>query len=519
MDLVPEFHDWHLARKRHPAFYVPTRKFHHWHQIDMNTFIGRQQEQAEFRELLARKNSSLVTCHGRRRIGKSRFIQQCAKQASAFFEFSGLPPRPGLTRKEQLTAFSQQLAQQSKAPQLPLENWATAFQLLASLLPHTGTVVVLFDEISWMGIGETDFAGYLKNAWDHLFSRRDRTVVVLCGSVSSWIEENILNNTGFVGRCSWQFHLGPLELPECQQFWGRSAARISTTEKLRFLAVTGGVPRYLEELDPRKTAEQNIARLCFHPSGMLFREFDSIFGDIFHRRAASYREIVRTLVDGAKGVDEISRKIGRGRGGSLSQALVDLVSAGFLAKDVSPKLSEGLTPSKISPSRQLRYRLSDNYLRFYLKYVEPHRDQIIKGRFKSTALEQLDQWDQIMGLQFENLAMENLSAIFELLRIPRHTVLYAGPYRQSQTLRQQGCQIDLLIQTRRSVYLCEIKLKRQITTSVIQDVDRKIAALKLPKNQSIRTVLIYDGQLAPSIEEDQAFDFLIPASEFFVIRG
>jgi AAA+ ATPase superfamily predicted ATPase len=35
----------------------------------MNTFIGREREQADFRELLAKKNSSLVTCHGRRRIG------------------------------------------------------------------------------------------------------------------------------------------------------------------------------------------------------------------------------------------------------------------------------------------------------------------------------------------------------------------------------------------------------------------------------------------------------------------
>jgi AAA+ ATPase superfamily predicted ATPase len=483
----------------------------------MSIFIGREREQAEFRELLAKKNSSLVTCHGRRRIGKSRFIQQCAKQANAFFEFSGLPPRPGLTKKEQLAAFSEQLAQQSKAPQLPLDNWATAFQLLASQLPPKGTVVVLFDEISWMGIGEPDFAGYLKNAWDALFSRRERTVVVVCGSVSSWIEENILNNTGFVGRCSWQFHLGHLDLPECQQFWGRSATRISTTEKLRFLAVSGGVPRYLEELDPKKTAEQNIARLCFHPSGMLFNEFDSIFSDIFHRRATSYREIVRTLVDGAKGVDEISQQIGRQRGGSLSQSLLELVSAGFLTKDVSPKLSGGLAKSQSSPSRQLRYRLSDNYLRFYLKYVEPHRDQIIKGRFKSTSLEQLDQWDTIMGLQFENLVMENLGVIFKQLRIPLHTVQFAGPYRQSKTQRQQGCQIDLLIQTKRSIYLCEIKFKHQINSSVIHEVDRKIAALKLPKNQSIRTVLIYDGQLAPSIEEDQAFDFLIPASELFAI--
>jgi AAA+ ATPase superfamily predicted ATPase len=484
----------------------------------MNMFVGREQEQAEFRELLAKKNSSLVTCHGRRRIGKSRFIRECAKKANAFFEFSGLPPRPGLSKKEQLTAFSEQLAKQSRAPKLPLDSWSTAFQLLASQLPSKGSVVVLFDEISWMGIGEPDFAGYLKNAWDGLFSRRDRTVVVLCGSVSSWIEENILNNTGFVGRCSWQFHLRPLALSECQMFWGRSAARISTTEKLRFLAVTGGVPRYLEELDPRKTAEHNIARLCFHPGGMLFNEFDSIFSDIFHRRASSYREIVRALVDGAKGVDEISQQIGRERGGSLSQALLELVSAGFLAKDISPTLSGRIAGANRSSSRHIRYRLSDNYLRFYLKYVEPHREQIIEGRFKSTDFEQVDQWEVIMGLQFENLVLENLDGILKHLRISRNRVLYAGPYRQSKTQRQQGCQIDLLIQTRRSIYVCEIKFRRQISSSVIQEVDRKVSVLKRPANQSIRTVLIYDGQLAPSIEEDQAFDFLIPAGELFVIQ-
>jgi len=344
----------------------------------MSTFIGREQEKSEFRAILAKKTSSLVTCQGRRRIGKGRFIRECAKGADVFLEFSGLPPRPGLTRKEQLTVFAEQLAKQSKAPRLALESWSNAFQLLASQLPTKGTVVILLDEISWMGIGEPDFAGYVKNAWDELFSRRARTVVVLCGSMSSWIEENILNNTGFVGRWSWQFRLRPLALRECQQFWGRAGSRISTTEKLRFLAVTGGIPRYLEELDPRQTAEQNIARLCFHPGGMFYNEFDSIFHDIFNRKAPTYREIVCALVDGAKGVDEISQRIGRERGGSLSQALLELVSSGFLQKDVSSRLSCVVTKAKSPQSRQLRYRLSDNYLRFYLKYVEPHRDQIAK---------------------------------------------------------------------------------------------------------------------------------------------
>ncbi len=482
----------------------------------MSKFIGREQEKSEFHAILAKKTSSLVTCQGRRRIGKSRFIRECAKEANIFFEFSGLPPRPGLTKHEQLAVFAEQLAKQSKAPRLTLDNWATAFQLLASQLPAKGTAVILLDEISWMGIGEPDFAGYIKNAWDELFSRRTKTVLVLCGSVSSWIEENILNNTGFVGRCSLQFHLRPLALHECEQFWGRAASRISTTEKLRFLAVTGGIPRYLEELNPKQTAEQNIARLCFHPSGMLFNEFESIFHDIFNRKAPTYREIVRALVDGAKGVDEISQRIGRERGGSLSLALSELESSGFLTKDIPPKLSGVRIKAKGLRQRQLRYRLSDNYLRFYLKYVEPHCDQIAKGRFKSTALEQLDQWDTIMGLQFENLVLENLDAIFKALQIPRPIVLSAGPYRQNKTQRQKGCQIDLLIQTKRSVYLFELKFMSQIHSSVIREVDKKIEALKLPNTQSIRTVLIYDGQLAPTIEEEQAFDFLIPSTKLFV---
>jgi hypothetical protein len=310
--------------------------------------------------------------------------------------------------------------------------------------------------------------------------------------------------------------LRPLALHECEQFWGRAASRISTTEKLRFLAVTGGIPRYLEELNPKQTAEQNIARLCFHPSGMLFNEFDSIFHDIFNRKAPTYREIVRALVDGPKGVEEISQRIGRERGGSLSLALSELESAGFLTKDVPAKLSGVTIKSKGLRRRQLRYRLSDNYLRFYLKYVEPLRDQIAKGRFKSKALEQLDQWDTIMGLQFENLVLENLDAIFKALQIPRHIVLSAGPYHQSATQRQKGCQIDLLIQTKRSLYLCELKFKCHIDSSVIKEVDKKVEALKLPKTQSVRTVLIYDGQLAPSIEEEKAFDFLVAASELFV---
>jgi hypothetical protein len=482
------------------------------HQIDMSTitdgYIGRSEEREEFRRLLQKKIASLVTCQGRRRIGKSRFLAECAQEADHFLSFMGLPPREDMTRQVQLDAFADQLAKQTKAPKVRLDGWPTAFQLLASQLPASGTVVLLLDEISWMAAGDADFAGHLKTAWDTHFSKRQRLVVVLCGSVSSWIEENILNNTGFVGRCSWQFRLGPLSLPECVQFWGKRGTRISTAEKLRLLSVTGGVPRYLEEINPARTAEQNIADLCFNAAGMLFSEFDSIFHDIFTRKAETYREIVRTLVAGPRSVDQISAELGRARGGSLSASLTDLELAGFIARDIPFEPETGR-----SRHRDARFRLSDNYLRFYLKYVDPVKARITKGLLKNTALETLDAWDTIMGLQFENLVHANLNLLLAQIGLDRKLVLNAGPYVQKQTLRRKGCQIDLLIRTRRSLYVFEIKFRKRIAVSLVDEVREKVKRLKLPKGQSVRTGLIYCGELDPEIDGRDDFDFLVPAEK------
>lgn len=138
------------------------------HQIDSASFIGRQAEREEFHTLFKRKTATLTTCQGRRRIGKSRFITECAASADRFLSFSGLAPRDGMTRSDQLAAFAEQLSVQTPVPSLQLDSWPAAFQLLASQLPGSGSCVVLLDEISWMAIGDPDFAGHLKNAWDRL---------------------------------------------------------------------------------------------------------------------------------------------------------------------------------------------------------------------------------------------------------------------------------------------------------------------------------------------------------------
>ncbi len=469
----------------------------------MALFVGREKEREEFRQLLRKKTASLVVCEGRRRIGKSTFVKECARDADHFLAFEGLPPRPGLGAKEQLEVFAQRLAEQTQAPKVGLESWPQAFQLLASLLPAKGRTVLLFDEISWMAMGEPDFAGHLKVAWDNLFSRHENLVLFLCGSVSSWIQDNILNQTGFVGRCSWQFHLAPLALPACNLFWRRKP--VSAAEKVKILSVTGGVPRYLEEIDPAQTAEQNIQRLCFNPGGLLFREFDQIFHDIFSRRAETYRKVASALADGPKSISEISVALGQTRGGTLGGVLEDLAAAGFLSCDSSfHPITGGSLP------RGIRYRLSDNYLRFYLRYVEPARDAIEKGFFQWTPLESIPGWESWMGLQCENMVVGNLETVMDRIGLGKVPILNAGPYFQRATPQRKGCQVDLLLRTREAIYLLEVKLARQIENSVISDMKQKVERLGIPRSLSVRTGLIFQGTLHPDIEPSNYFDFLVP---------
>ncbi|MBQ7177373.1 MAG: hypothetical protein IJS08_08165, partial [Victivallales bacterium] len=76
--------------------------------------------------------------------------------------------------------------------------------------------------------------------------------------------------------------------------------------------------------------------------------------------------------------------------------------------------------------------------------------------------------------------------------------------------KRNGCQIDLLIQARRSLIVVEIKRQKEIGRDVIDEVDEKVKALVRPDGVSIRTALVYDGHLSPLVAADGYFDAIIP---------
>ena len=467
-------------------------------------FIGRENELETLAALWRKPVASLVTCRGRRRIGKSSLVAEFARRSGArFLALEGKAPEPRMTNRDQLDSFREQLAEQTGSEVPVLGSWFEAFNQLEKRINGRKTVVLL-DEISWMGKFDRGFPGDLKIAWDRAFKKHDRLVMVLCGSVSTWITENILKNTGFVGRRALDMVVRELPLADCARFWGKAAPRIAPREILDVLSVTGGVPKYLEGIDPTLSADENLRRMCFLPEGILKSDFDEIFSDVFGSEAIEKRRILASLVGGTKTISEISEETGLPNNGHLTDSLDQLDTAGFATAE------RGLNPATGRAAQSVRYRLRDNYARFFLRYIEPNLETIGEGRFALTTMEQLDGWDTILGLQLENLVLNHLPEFLPLLGLGKSLVLSAAPFRKKADAKGPGCQVDLLLQMRRSVMIVEIKRRREIGREIIREVEEKVKRLPVRRGMSVRTALVYDGYLAPAVEGDGFFDAVVP---------
>lgn len=472
------------------------------------SFFGRENELEQLTALWGKRVSSLVTCRGRRRVGKSTLVERFATVTeSRFIKIEGRRPRPGMSNADELAAFASQLADQTGAERAAPVSWSDAFRRLSGEIRDDGRTVVLLDEISWLAHYDEAFADELKIAWDNVLKKHDRLVFVLCGSVSSWIRENIVENGAYVGRRSLDIVVRELPLRDCVRFWGDAVARVSATDIFDVLSVTGGIPRYLEEIDPGRSANENVRRLAFLRNSVLRLDFDEMFSDVISRRPVFTGQVLRALVDGPRGADDIADALGIPRSGNITAALEQLEEAGLVAREA------GRNPETGKPVKNRRYRIRDNYARFYLKFIEPSKDVIDDGSFAFSSLDQFEGWESAKGLQFENLVVNNIPELLPALHLGSVLLVSAAPFRRDAAPKsgRKGVQIDLLLQSRRSIWLVEIKRRRHIGREVVAEVEEKCRRLSRPPGVSLKTVLVYDGELVPSVEADGYFDSIVPA--------
>jgi uncharacterized protein len=470
-------------------------------------FIGREKELEKLQALKSKAGPCFVVIKGRRRIGKSRLVAEFAAHTKSgkLWSFAGLAPQEKMTAQLQRDHFARQLAVVLNLPPLTFQDWSDAFEHL-SLHIKSGDIV-LFDEISWMGANDASFISKLKAWWD---KQTTSFILVCCGSVSTWIEDNILKNTAFFGRIHLTLTLEPLSIPESVRLIKNMGFQGSPYDTYKLISVLGGIPWYLEQVGRGMTADQVLKQLCFEKDGLLVLEFDRIFHDLFNGKGAIYKRILTVLSEGERTLAEIRKAIDFAHSGTLSELMEHLVIAGFIKKQMlwSFKTTQ--------PLKQSLYRICDPYIRFYLKVMEPHRAKIELGAFDEVPLSALPGFEAHLGLQIEYLLLQNRSSLLKSIGVFPADIVGDGPYRQSKSTRAPGCQIDYLLQTAtKNLFLCEFKFKRQeIGIEIIQQIDAKIKALKVPRGYAVVPVLFHLGGVSASLETAGYFYRVIDITNF-----
>jgi AAA+ ATPase superfamily predicted ATPase len=473
----------------------------------MKPFVGRERELQRLEELSRSGRACLVVIKGRRRIGKSRLVEEFGKD-KVFLPFSGLAPVKGITAQDQRDAFARQLAALFHLPPFTIADWSDAFAHLSRHLTTKPTVILL-DEISWMGSKDPTFTPKLKVWWDLILQTHPSVMLILCGSVSTWIDQNIINSTAFFGRVSLYLELSELSIPQCRKLLHLQGFKGSDLDVFKVLSITGGVPWYLEQIQPHQSADENIKRLCFEKEGILVHEYDRIFNDLFSSRGEIYKKIITILSQGMKDRSALQKAASYSPSGTLSHHLRALEISGFISKHPNWSLKTG------KPGKSALYRLCDNYLRFYLHYIEPNLAKIEQGSFLEVPLSSLPGWEPMLGFQLENLLLKNRPLLYQALGIHAQDIVMDNPYIQKNSGKKKGCQMDYLIQTHsNTLFVCEIKMRRRdLGLEVVEDMKAKIAAFTFPKGFGIAPVLFHLGPVSDALLSSRYFYRIIDIAD------
>ncbi len=388
----------------------------------------------------------MVAVVGRRRVGKTFLIKSTFADRIAF-EATGVQ-NAGHAEQLQNFAFRINKTFYKGAAKLKPKNWLEAFQMLILAFEKQAfsqKMVVFLDELPWFDSRKSGFLralGFFWNSW----CVDQNVVVVICGSAASWMIEHVVNDRGGLhNRITRRIDLQPFTLHETELYLQNRNTRLDRYQILQIYMVFGGIPHYLKEIEPGKSAVENIGRTCFSPGGTLANEFQNLYPALFEN-AANHSAVVRALAQKWKGMtrSEIVRTAGLPDGGKTSEVLQELLFSGFI--------------SRYQPfgkvKREVLYRLTDEYSLFYLHFIE--NKPILGNEWWQTYI-QTAAFKGWCGYAFENVCLKHLLQIKKSLGI---SGIYAEPsaFAYPGSKDENGFQIDLVLDRKdQTINLFEFK--------------------------------------------------------------
>ena len=327
-------------------------------------------------------------------------------------------------------------------------------------VPQNRPAIIFIDELPCLDTPRSGLVKALDLFWNGWANRQSNVKLIVCGSATTWIVDNIIDNHGGLhNRITHEMHIHPFTLHDTEEYLTTYGFKWNRLAMAQTYMVLGGIPYYLSLLDNALSLPANIDQLFFSRDAELKKEFDRLFKSLF-KSPQSYVDIIQLLANNKKGLTrkEISEKLKKETGGHLSKLLVNLENCDFIRK-------YNVRERKINSNNGI-YQLTDFYIQFYHDFCSKHTTD---EHFWENSINSPKQ-NTWYGLAYERLCMAHIPQIKEALGIQRIRTEYYS-WRSKESV--PAAQVDLIIERADQIIsLCEIKYSKGIYSLDAKEEER-----------------------------------------------
>ena len=426
-------------------------------------YYNREREIAklqEVRELSYNDHSRLTVVTGRRRIGKTRLINNAMGDEPFIYLFVGRKNGASLC-----ASYCKEIATKLNlfVPSI------TSFQELFAFLMQQGETkkfTLVIDEFQEFFNVNSSIYSDIQNIWDQ-YRLKTHINFIVSGSVYSLMTKIFQHyHEPLFGRADVMLKLNPFSLPVLKQIMKDHLPAYTNDDLLALYTVTGGIPKYVELLvDAKALTVKKIIHTVCDPDSPFKDEGKNLLVDEFGKQYGTYFSILDAISNGINTQSDIAAALGEK---SIGGQLKKLEETYEVIQKMRPILAKKGTQT-------VRYGISDMFLRFWFRYFEGNRTLVEMSQFEVL--------EKVIAADYTTYSGKVLEAYFKQQFIESHEYRDMGSYWEAKKGKEQY-EIDIVALRLEKNKAVAVEVKRQHKEFKPKEFGEKVQHLKdkvLPK--------------------------------------
>lgn len=361
--------------------------------------IGRMKEMNRLEEMYSNDQFEFMVMYGRRRIGKTTILQEFSKRHKTIF-FSAQEKNDALNLQD----FSRLIQEYFDGSFIAgFANWEDALNYIGRKVQNHRTVLII-DEFPFLAETNPSIKSILQHRIDHDWKERN-IFLILCGfSVSFMLNDVMGYKSPLYGRSTGSMEVLPFDYLESADFF----PDYPEEDRLIAYGILGGVPRYLNAFDSKRSLRENVISEILTEGAFLNDEPQTLLR-MELREPAVYNSILEAVANGCNRIVEIADRIHEEKS-KCSKYILTLQTLRLLEKHVPCGEPES--------SRKGIYVITDNFYKFWYRYVFSNKSYYEMLGMDKAADEIMGEISDYMGLVFKEICRQYLIRQVKAGQIP-----------------------------------------------------------------------------------------------------